>query len=589
MAKIRILLFTLFLVGGAHAFAQNQFNDSTPSLVKMGETYEQFLNNNELDNAMSYALEILETYPNEPYSFLSVMRILNLFGDFAQVLEFGNRATDFFSPTELSAKQAYYYYRIIGFKGMVHVIMANYSEAIQNFNDYFYHGFLDSDFLYFRSAAHYELGDLDLATKYILKACELNANNPFYLAHFGNIYVKKGELKDALFYLNKAEQMDETNPLFCYYIAEAYYNFGELESAFGYFQKYLSHPNISGKTEVFIHLSQNKSHEYYFHNGDFKSSVGFFSQMVYGIDSEPTVWQFFFLIESQANLGNFSELLKAAELGNKRYPNEGYFDLAITRAYIGLQQNFEDATFHLNESLRKSTTTFNESDHLEYIVKTAFSALGNIEIAKAALDQGLENETEKLRFTELKLNMLASAPSNPTVMNFESVKQNNQEIKQLSNELVAQFINNKTKMAYYLAVRAISSYVSGDFEGALKDIKVSIAMHDYFEYYALKAIILYSMFKSSKNELSKDDENDVLYEIEYAIKLSSETKRGELFYLKTMFHLLFDDKKQACQCAKNAQMNGAELGKAFIKQVCKSKYKTESVELGYALMIYYDR
>jgi len=584
-------LFLLFFLIGftPNTYTQNSNNDSIVSLYTMGETFEQFINRNELSSALLSAFDLLRSYPNEPYTYLSIMRTYNLMEDYAQVLEFGKKAINTLIISNLSERQRYFYYRIIGYIGMTNVLFANYSEAVRYLNEYFQEGYIDSDFLYFRSVANLELGNLELAFIDINRALDKEPLKSYYLAHLGNVHAKKGELKDALFYLNKAQRLDNKNPVYSYYLADAYYISLDYKSAIGYFTAYLSHPNFSGKTELHTYLSLNKLNECYFYNGDFKSSAAFFEQMVYDIDSEPTVWQFFFLIESQANLGNFSELLKAAELGNKNYPDEGYFDLAISRAYIGLQKNYDEATYHLNEALEKSTQTFDESQHLEHIAKTAFFAFGNMEIVEKAIAKGSLNATEKSRFTELKLNMAAASNSNPTVISFESIERNLQEVKQLSNELVAMFVNNKTKMAYYLALRGITSYLAGDFDAALKDIKVSITMHDYYEYYALRAIFLHAKLKSTKDLLTESDKKSVLDELDYSIRSSSESKKAELLYLKSMFYLIFGDKKNACNCAKNAQKNGAQLSNELIKRICKRKFKTVGIELGYSLSIYYDR
>lgn len=580
-----IIIFCLSCLCSAQSDSLNVHNN----FDELAEFFQDAFNEQDFERALRISEELIQHYPNKPYSHLTLIFLFENQSDFEKIFEYSEFALASFDADTLDTHDRFSYYSVMGMRGISSIFLSKFQEALNCFTLYFKEGYMESYFLFMRSIAYLELGYIEEAYTDILITESLEPYNVSYIAQKGNVLAKKGQLEDAIFYLKKAEDMDRNNAIYTYFMADAYFENLDYDSAILYFDAYLNHPVQESKADYSIYLTKIKIIESHFKLENYKECAAFSKKFIEENREESGVGIYYFFIESHMFLEKFEDVLLKAQEGSDIFITEGYFDLAIVRAYIGLERNFEESTYHLNEALQKSTITFNDAEHYEFIAKTAFSALGNLDIARAALNKGLENGTEKLKFTELKLNLLASTPLNPRVICFESIKQNIEEIKQLSNELIAQLINDRTKMAYYLAVRAISSYLSGDFEAAFKDIKMAISMHDYYEYYAIKAIVMHAKLKASKSELTADDEKNILDELNYGIESSSEQKRGELFYVKAMLYLLFGDKKQACQCANNAKKSGADLSKALIKQICNKKYTTESVELGYALTIYYDR
>jgi tetratricopeptide (TPR) repeat protein len=455
------------------------------------------------------------------------------------------------------------------------------------------------------------LDEYDMAIENISKSISSEPMFGYSFMIRGSSYTRTNEYEKAIEDFNRAIELGEETLLIYFERGTAYYFMGNYEAA----------------ATDFLILSQNSKNDFvqvdyylgeiFFTYQYFERAISHFKTFIHnkGDDRIKNLHAIFKTGVCNYFLGNYKEALKYFDEIHKEEPDYlGAFiykgmtyialeeiDIARTNLEIALskdpQNSLANHQMGIVEFLSKNTEKGNE--YFKVAKESAFQTKDDFALFGLAESYMLLGDTTNAldclnKVIFLNPNHYKALEARISLNSYFLPKKESDVLDDFEL-LLKVFKGNEQITAYYIAQKSIFLFELGRFDQSIAELEKAIQVHSYFEYYALRALLLtYKELKISldlnRNTIPSNIQNQILNDIDKA--LQSNHRRKDAYLLKTTILIALDRNKEACEAANEAIKLGASINKDHLNYICKgkkSKEKNNEWEFFYNLSSFEER
>jgi tetratricopeptide (TPR) repeat protein len=445
----------------------------------------------------------------------------------------------------------------------------------------------------FLGSIYFDLADFEKSAQYYTKRIEINPKATSYLGR-GKSTARIGEYGKAIEDFNRAIELGEETSEVYFERGTAYYFMRNYEAAATDFL-IVSQNSKNGFVQVDYYLG-----EIFFEYQYFEKAISHFTTFIQN-KTDDTIKNLHAIFKTgvcKYFLGNYKEALKHFDEIHKEEPD--YLGAFIYKGmtYIALE-DIEKARTNLEIALSKdpqNSLANHQMGILEFLSKN--TEKGN-EYFKVAKERAYQTKDEFTLFGLAESNMLLGDTTNALDCLNKVIFLNPNHYKALEARislnsyflpekesdvlddfelLLKVFKGNEQITAYYIAQKSIFLFELGRFDQSIAELEKAIQVHSYFEYYALRALLLtYKELKTyqdiNRNTIPSSIQTQILQDVDKA--LQSNHRRKDAYLLKTTILIALDRNKEACEAANEAIKLGAAINKDQLNYICKGKKPKE--------------